>query len=72
VFARHKHFYDFYMQTQMVVNFHYDIQQELLEAYRKVDPYYHFNNSCPVCVVDFLKTVYNYYNAKNSNSNRNV
>ena len=61
-FARHKHIYDFYSKTGEMVNFHHDIQQELLVAYRaKVDPYYTFSNTCPVCVCDFLNQIYRWY-----------
>lgn len=45
-----------------MVNFHHDIQQDLLIAYRaKVDPYYTFSNTCPICVCDFLNLIYRYY-----------
>ena len=62
VLAKHKHIYDFYVHTGELVNFHADIHNEVIEAYRVVNPHYHYNRSCPACVCDMLKDVYNYYN----------
>ena len=62
VLAKHKHIYDFYVNTGELVNFHADIHNEVIEAYRVVNPHYHYNRSCPACVCDMLKDVYNYYN----------
>jgi len=45
-----------------LVNFSADIHNEVIEAYRVVNPHYHYNRSCPACVCDMLKDVYNYYN----------
>lgn len=59
VFAKHKHYYDFYVKTGELVNFNHDIQAELLAAYRTAkDAYYTYNNSCKVCVIEFLKNIY--------------
>ena len=58
-FARHKHYYDFYTKTGELVNFNHDVQNELLIAYRETkDKYYRYNNSCPVCVIEFLNNIY--------------
>lgn len=62
-FAKHRHFYDFYIQTGEIVNFNGEIQSELLNAYRLEfnDPYYNYSSTCPVCVVEFLIKVYRAY-----------
>ena len=61
-FAKHKHFYDFFLQTGEIVNFSGEIQSELLEAYRKeFDPYYNYSTTCAVCVVEFLLKIYRSY-----------
>ena len=41
ILSRHKHFYDFYMQTGEIVNFHHHIQNEILEAFKLEHPHYH-------------------------------
>jgi hypothetical protein len=62
IFDKHRHYYDFYHKTGEIVNFHHDVQQELLNEYRRLkDEYYHFNNNCKVCVIDFLNTIYRWY-----------
>ncbi len=61
VLSKHKHFYDFFIQNGELVNFSHDIQKEILTSYHEVDPYYHYNNCCPICVIEFLKTVYRHY-----------
>ena len=63
VLQKHKHIYDFYVHTGELVNFHADIHNEVIEAYRVVNPHYHYNRSCPACVCDMLKDVYKYYNS---------
>ena len=62
IFDKHRHFYDFYHKTVEIVNFNHDIQNELLNEYRKLkDEYYHYNTNCKVCVTDFLNTIYRWY-----------
>jgi hypothetical protein len=62
VFDKHRHFYDFYHKTGEIVNFHHDIQSELLNEYRRLkDEYYHYNTNCKVCVIDFLNLIYRWY-----------
>ena len=62
IFAKHKHFYDFFLQTGEIVNFSGEIQSELLEAYRQeFDPYYNYSTTCAVCVVEFLLKIYRSY-----------
>lgn len=63
VLAKHKHIYDLYAQTGELVNFNADIHNEVIEAYRVVNPHYHYNRNCPACVCDMLKDVYKYYNS---------
>jgi len=63
VLSKHKHIFDLYAQTGELVNFHADIHNEVIEAYRVVNPHYHYNRSCPACVCDMLKDVYKYYNS---------
>jgi len=49
-----------------IVNFNHDIQSEILIAYKElVDPHYHYQNTCPVCVAEFLVRVYNWYKKNN-------
>lgn len=60
--SNHKHIYDLYMKCGEIVNFHHHIQAEILEAYRSHDPHYHYQNTCPVCVAEFLVTAYKWYN----------
>ena len=62
IFDKHRHFYDFYHKTGEIVNFHHDIQSELLNEYRRLkDEYYHYNTNCKVCVIDFLNLIYRWY-----------
>jgi len=63
VLQKHKHIFDLYAQTGELVNFSADIHNEVIEAYRVVNPHYHYNRTCPACVCDMLKDVYNYYNS---------
>jgi len=64
--SKHKHFYDFYMACGEIVNFNHDVQSEILEAYKElVDPYYHYQRTCPVCVAEFLVRVYTWFNQNN-------
>jgi hypothetical protein len=64
VLAKHKHIYDLYAQTGELVNFSADIHNEVINAYKEINPHYHYNRNCPACVCDMLKDVYNYYNKK--------
>jgi hypothetical protein len=49
-----------------IVNFNHDVQSEILEAYKElVDPYYHYQRTCPVCVAEFLVRVYTWFNQNN-------
>ena len=50
-----------------IVNFNHEIQSEILTAYRELaEPHYHYQNTCPVCVAEFLVRVYNWYNQNNN------
>lgn len=62
ILSKHKHFYDFYMASQEIVNFSHEIQNEILEAFKVEHPHYHYQRTCPVCVSNFLVTVYRWYN----------
>ena len=62
VLSKHKHIYDLYAQTGELVNFSADIHNEVINAYKEINPHYHYNRNCPACVCDMLKDVYNYYN----------
>ena len=64
ILSKHKHIYDLYEKTEQIVNFHHEIQNELLEAYRLIDPHYGYNRSCPVCVVEFIVTIYRWYKSR--------
>lgn len=65
-FAKYKHFYVFFQKTETLVNFHHEIQAELLNSYRELnDPYYAYNTNCPACVCDFLTTIYRWYENRN-------
>ena len=62
VFAKHRHFYDFFDKTGELVNFHAEIQEELLTAYRYLfDTYYHYQRTCAACVAGFLTLAYRQY-----------
>jgi hypothetical protein len=68
VFAKHKHFYDFFDKTGELVNFHAEIQNELLTAYHNLfDPYYHYQRTCAACVAGFLTLAYRQYLGKYGN-----
>lgn len=57
------------MSCGEIVNFSHDIQKEILTAYRELaDPHYHYQSTCPVCVVEFLVRVYSWYNNYNENN----
>lgn len=64
VLAKHKHIYDLFVQTGELVNFSADIHNEVIEAFKVDNPHYHYNRSCPACVCEMLKDVYNYYKSK--------
>lgn len=50
-----------------IVNFSHEVQSEILTAYRELaEPHYHYQNTCPVCVAEFLVKVYNWYNKNNN------
>lgn len=59
---KHKHIFDLYEKTGEVVSFSHEVQNEVLEAYRVYDPHYHYQRTCPVCVAQFLNTVYTWLN----------
>jgi len=50
------------MASQEIVNFSHEIQNEILEAFKVEHPHYHYQRTCPVCVSNFLVTVYRWYN----------
>lgn len=52
------------MKCGEIVNFHHHIQAEILEAYRSYDPYYRYENNCPVCVAEFLVIAYRWYESE--------
>ena len=64
VLAKHKHIYDFYMNTGELVNFHLDIREEIVNAYKYWEPHYHYNKTCTICVAEMIRTIYNFYNKK--------
>lgn len=64
VFAKHKPIYDLYVHTGELVNFHADVHNEIINAFKEINPHYHYNRNCPSCVCDMLRDVYNYYNSK--------
>jgi len=54
------------MSCGEIVNFHHHIQNEILIAYKElVDPNYHYQNTCPICVLEFLVKVYSWFNENN-------
>lgn len=62
VFAKHRHYYDFFMATGEMVNFHHEVQAELLVAYRaEFDVFYDYQKTCPACVAEFLTLIYRQY-----------
>lgn len=58
VFDKHRHYYDSFVKTGEIVNLWPEVVNELLNEYRKTDPYYHLNRNCKICIVEFLKTIY--------------
>lgn len=64
VLLKHKHIYDLFEKTGELVNFHADIHNEVIEAFKVDNPHYHYNRNCPACVCEMLKDVYNYLNKK--------
>ena len=58
VLSKHKHFYDLFMKTGELVGFSHEIQNELLQVYKKADPIYTYNSRCGACVGTFLVNVY--------------
>ncbi len=65
IFSKHRGIYDFYRRTGEVVNFHAHFQSELLAAYLHLfDPYYHYDQSCPICVAEFLTRSYLQYDKR--------
>ena len=65
VFAKYRHFHDFFNKTGELVNFSHEIQAELLEAYRiEFDPYYNYQRHCPACVCEFLTFIYRQYDSR--------
>lgn len=62
VFSKHQPIWLLFKNSQELVNFSHDKQAELLIAYRMlVDPYYHYNMACPVCVQEFITRCYTWY-----------
>jgi hypothetical protein len=59
---KHKHFYDLFTTSGELVGFTMEIQNELLDIYRTIDPYYTYNNRCGGCVGGFLVNVYKRFN----------
>jgi hypothetical protein len=50
------------MATGEMVNFHHEVQAELLAAYRaEFDPYYAYQKTCAACVAEFLTLIYRQY-----------
>ncbi len=63
VFDKHRHIYDLFERSGELVNFHHEIQSELLEAYREGtgDHHYNYPRHCPACIAEFLTKVYKWY-----------
>jgi hypothetical protein len=62
VLAKHKHYYDLFIKTGELVGFTHEVQNELLEVYKKADPIYTYNSRCGACVGTFLVNVYKTFN----------
>lgn len=59
---KHYHYWELFNRSGELVNFWIEVQNELVNVYRaELDPYYHHNGSCPVCVTDFIKRLYTHY-----------
>lgn len=61
VLQQHKHYYDFLVNTGELVNFSVQNLNDVLTAYKNIDPYAHVNTRCPACIVEFLVKVYKNY-----------
>ena len=64
ILSKHKHIYDLFELTGELINFTSDIQNEIVSVYKIENPHYHYNRTCPACVCDMIKTIYNWYNKK--------
>lgn len=62
ILLKHKHFYDLFIRSGELVGLTYEVQNELLEVYKTVDPYYTYNSRCGACVGSFLVNVYKTFN----------
>ena len=62
VLSKHKHYYDLFMKTGELVGFTHEVQNELLQVYKKADPIYTYNGRCGACVGTFLVNVYKTFN----------
>lgn len=62
VLSKHKHYYDLFMKTGELVGFTHEVQNELLQVYKKADPIYTYNSRCGACVGTFLVNVYKTFN----------
>ena len=62
IIEKHLHHWELYKRTGELVNFHPHIRAELIEVWRKEhDPYFHLNQRCPVCVVEFVNKIFKWY-----------
>ena len=62
--SMHKHFYDFLINTNSVVGLTPEIRNEIVNAYKVHDPYFHYNDRCNACIAEMLHIVYNWYNSQ--------
>ena len=62
VLSKHKHYFDLFMKTGELVGFTHEVQNELLQVYKKADPIYTYNSRCGACVGTFLVNVYKTFN----------
>lgn len=64
ILSKHKSIYDMFTKTGELVNFAPHIRSEVVNAYKMVDPYYHYNDRCQACIIDMLMTIYRWYETK--------
>jgi len=49
------------INTNSVVGLTPEIKNEIVNAYKVHDPYFHYNDRCNACIAEMLHIVYNWY-----------
>ena len=62
---QHRHYYQMFVVSETLVNFHGPVQNAIVEAYKVHDPHYHYDRNCGACVAEMLVTVYRWFDSLN-------